>query len=884
LLFDDLPAGFLYADFADPTGLVLNGAAVVAGTALRVSDSLGPAGSVFHALPLALSPAQSFATYFSFAMAGGDGLDGAGGLTFLLQNSAAGTAALGEGGSQLGLGAAAPGTGIGNSLAIEFDTGRDPWDVNGNHVAVVIDGAVDAATGEVNPGFKLNSGAVRHVWIDYDGAIDRLSVTIGTTATRPADVTLVRTVDLHTLLDGEAFLGFTAGAGAPGNDHDILAWEFGPGSFPIDPENPAAPVITEPGSTFRINPGDVNITLTDFIDPDGDTHLASDFAIFRAGEALPAWEANGITGLLKTRVDLSDGVFLNTHAGRSELFAGAEYEVRARFIDSEGNAGAWSAKPFSTAKAQVIQPLAIDDVWDATPPTWTEAATGALVDLDDGARMKVAQANGGALLTFTDNGTDGYRLKNPGARAAEGDVELILTAGAADLVLDVTRLLLESDRGVLDIYLPAMTLAAGTQARFWVADNGSTYLSAISDRAGTFETLAQGTLTPWKATLDGYVIEEVAGGYQLPVAIAFAPTQGTDPADVSYYVVELYGTIKAVLSDGSILTYAEHLLDFNPTGDFPGTGEMGVASLAIDPASGDLFITRVGIASDGSGDLVSLVERLHSEDGGRSMAQRSVVLEMLGAPQRASHQVSNITIGPDGHLYVHVGDAFQAQEARDLTDWRGKIIRLDLSGAAVPDNPFYDAADGITATDYIYAYGFRNPFGGAWRESDGAHYTVENGESINDRLSRLDYGFDYGWTGAGGFSGDEASMTTGAIYNWVPTHAPVNITFIQSSVFGGSQFPTETLDMAFVTESGSTWATGPQARGKRIVGFAIDADGTLIDGPIPFAEYDGSGKGTAIAIAAGPDGLYFSDLYRDLDYATPIDPGAKIWRLRYVGT
>ncbi|MGH7453741.1 MAG: PA14 domain-containing protein, partial [bacterium] len=118
---------------------------------------------------------------------------------------------------------------------------------------------------------------------------------------------------------------------------------------------------------------------------------------------------------------------------------------------------------------------------------------------------------------------------------------------------------------------------------------------------------------------------------------------------------------------------------------------------------------------------------------------------------------------------------------------------------------------------------------------------------------------------------------------WNPPHAPVNLVFIQPATFGGSGFPAEKMDHAFVTESGSTWATGPQANGKRLVEFVLDAAGKLESGPATLVEYNGSGKASASALAAGPDGLYFSDLYKDLDYRTPIDRGANILRVKFIG-
>jgi hypothetical protein len=113
----------------------------------------------------------------------------------------------------------------------------------------------------------------------------------------------------------------------------------------------------------------------------------------------------------------------------------------------------------------------------------------------------------------------------------------------------------------------------------------------------------------------------------------------------------------------------------------------------------------------------------------------------------------------------------------------------------------------------------------------------------------------------------------------------VNIAFVQPQTFSGSGFPPSMMDHAFVTESGPTYATGPQTLGKRIVEFAPDpSSGELGGHPHGLVEYTGTGKGTAAGLAAGPDGLYFTELYKDLDYTTPIDPGARLLRVRYLGS
>jgi hypothetical protein len=176
----------------------------------------------------------------------------------------------------------------------------------------------------------------------------------------------------------------------------------------------------------------------------------------------------------------------------------------------------------------------------------------------------------------------------------------------------------------------------------------------------------------------------------------------------------------------------------------------------------------------------------------------------------------------------------------------------------------------------VFAYGFRNPFGGVWRAADGGHYEVENGPSV-DRFAKVVQGRNYLW------SGTDASMRNFALYNWEPSHAPVNIAMVEPQTFFGSGFPEAEMDRAFVTESGPTYATGPQSLGKRIAGFAPGAGSDFAGAlPSPLIEYTGTGKATAAGLAAGPDGLYFTDLYKDTGFTSPIDRGANVLRVRYV--
>jgi hypothetical protein len=203
---------------------------------------------------------------------------------------------------------------------------------------------------------------------------------------------------------------------------------------------------------------------------------------------------------------------------------------------------------------------------------------------------------------------------------------------------------------------------------------------------------------------------------------------------------------------------------------------------------------------------------------------------------------------------------------------------MNLDGSAPTDNPFYDAANGINARDFVYTYGHRNPFGGAWRASNEVHYVVENGNGL-DRMVPIAGGQSYGWNGS------DSTLVANSTYVWNPATAPVNAVFVQQQTFNNSLFPSSVHDDLFVTLSGPTYAAGPQANGKRIEWFTdpdtLNGSGKLATAPTTLLRYNGTGRATLSALAAGPDGLYFSDLYRD-DGAGGPTAGANVYRVRYV--
>jgi len=71
------------------------------------------------------------------------------------------------------------------------------------------------------------------------------------------------------------------------------------------------------------------------------------------------------------------------------------------------------------------------------------------------------------------------------------------------------------------------------------------------------------------------------------------------------------------------------------------------------------------------------------------------------------HQGGDMHFGPDGKLYVAVGDHLLPNSSQSLTSYNGKILRMNADGSAPTDNPFYDGSG--PNKDAIWALGFRKP-------------------------------------------------------------------------------------------------------------------------------------------------------------------------------
>lgn len=119
------------------------------------------------------------------------------------------------------------------------------------------------------------------------------------------------------------------------------------------------------------------------------------------------------------------------------------------------------------------------------------------------------------------------------------------------------------------------------------------------------------------------------------------------------------------------------------------------------------------------------------------------------------HNGGAMRFGPDGKLYIAVGDGSLGQNSQDMNSLLGKMLRLNPDGTIPADNPFYNTASGDLRA--IYSIGLRNPFTFDLHKSTGQMLVNDVGlvtyEEINDILP----GKNYGWPMIEGYQNGQAA-------------------------------------------------------------------------------------------------------------------------------
>lgn len=262
------PISHAYSSF-DSTGMEafdLGGSASVVGGAVRLTPaSPDQVGTMFTAQPLRIRNSGEFSTSFSFRINGSSGAGGgAEGLTFVMASDKDSLVPSG-----LGY------TGGGSSMRVEFDTYKDPWDANDNHITFTT--AQNAGNEQyhesiitLTPPFDLDDGGIKYCWIDYEGGGFRIA--FSDTPTRVGEATSSGGSASYMgdwgTSEADVYFGFTGATATEYANQEIVSWYLDNKYHPIW-ETPLDPATT----SYSTGPASLDVAAEDWVDVDTSTEV-----------------------------------------------------------------------------------------------------------------------------------------------------------------------------------------------------------------------------------------------------------------------------------------------------------------------------------------------------------------------------------------------------------------------------------------------------------------------------------------------------------------------------------------------------------------------------------------------------------------------------------
>jgi len=223
-----------------------------------------------------------------------------------------------------------------------------------------------------------------------------------------------------------------------------------------------------------------------------------------------------------------------------------------------------------------------------------------------------------------------------------------------------------------------------------------------------------------------YDIEEFASGLEVPWGMVFTSPQ-------RMLITERPGRLR-VVENG--------ILDPEPLHVFPevsSTGEEGLMSVELDPDYLNNRWLYFSLAYLKEGEMKVKVVRFY--DAGDKLEEEKTIVHSL--PAARFHAGSRIAFGPDGKLYITVGDALNRNDAQDPGSLAGKLLRINKDASIPIDNPFPKSS--------VWSYGHRNSQGIDWHPETEELYSSEHGPSVfdgrsgGDEINRILKGQNYGW-------------------------------------------------------------------------------------------------------------------------------------------
>ena len=332
-----------------------------------------------------------------------------------------------------------------------------------------------------------------------------------------------------------------------------------------------------------------------------------------------------------------------------------------------------------------------------------------------------------------------------------------------------------------------------------------------------------------------------------PVGTFNSPIYMTSPpGDPRLFVVERGGTIQ-VLHDGTRTQFLN--ISALTTTDV----ERGLESMAFDPnyaTNGLFYVFYTGDGADAGGALGDIhVDEYHASSDPNVADPSTRRTVWTFSHSAGNHNGGQLQFGPDGYLYITVGDNASGSNAQAVNNPYGKVFRIDPHGAAngvhgVPgDNPFAGTSGAVRE---IWSLGLRNPFRFSFDRATGDLVIADVGESSREEIdfspssTGRGRGANYGWNcregfiaGPGGCGGSFTDPVLDYPHASPGGGLPSACAIIGGFVYRGSQIP-ELAGRYLYTDL----CTGQLRSAQLGLPRATDdrAEGPIVDHPQSFGE------------------------------------------------
>jgi len=275
----------------------------------------------------------------------------------------------------------------------------------------------------------------------------------------------------------------------------------------------------------------------------------------------------------------------------------------------------------------------------------------------------------------------------------------------------------------------------------------------------------------------GFTDTLVAQGMSNPTAMALAP-------DGRIFVLQQGGSVR-VIKNGQLLSTPFLTLTVD------SQGERGLLGIAFDPAFATNHFIYLYYTVPTAPEH-NRVSRFTANGDVAVPNSEHVLLDLDNLSSATNHNGGGLHFGPDGKLYLGVGENANGSNAQTLTNLLGKVLRFNSDGTIPTDNPFYATASGKNRA--IWALGLRNPFTFGFQPGTGRLFINDVGQSTWEEIDEGAAGTNYGWPNTEGPTNDPqykgplyayqhssgtptgCAITGGAFYN------PQQVTFPASYV------------------------------------------------------------------------------------------------------